>query len=469
MPSHIRHVVLLTPDNNLAQNLRTRLAHAGSPARLTQIAHPAQMTATGALQDWLVVDLPGAGLDACQHQSVRSWPGQRLVICDGHYKPTLSCLTCAADEAADRLVVLVGGGIPSPNKLVQKPARTEPTASKPIRFTGQRLLALAAQLNQLNRRQFAESCVALLPPALGMRLASYYSFHPQARSLVLECFNHPYQINELVDLGQEPNQAMAWAVQQERACLVQDWPSLPAAADGLPKRPFMHRYSTRSCLILPLRPRGELTAVVNLADTGDDRPLPVGPLRPLLEPLTGVLTAALANIGTFEQAQQQARTDALTGLGNYRAFAEHLKKEVVRSRRYGSPLSLMMLDVDGLKQVNDRHGHPAGDRLLNVMGKRIVTAVRETDVAVRCGGDEFAVILPNTALDSARQVAQRVLTTIRSEPIDWRDQGLPASISVGVGQYEGELTNEEFIRSIDTALYSAKLGGKNQMAVSTTP
>jgi len=468
MSNHIRHVVLLTPDNNLAQNLRTRLAHAGSPARLTHVAHPNQMTATGDLQDWLVVDLPGAGLEACRHQSVRSWPGQRLVISDGHYKPTLSCLTCAPDEAADRLLVLVGGGIPSPNRLLQKPARGKPTASKPI-FTGRRLLALAAQLNQLNRRQFAESCVALLPPALGMRLASYYTFHPQARTLVLECFNHPYQINELVDLGQEPNQAMAWAIQQERACLVHDWPSLPAAPDSLPNRPFMHRYSTRSCLIIPLRPRSQLAAVVNLADAVDDHPLPVAAIQPLIEPLTAVLTAALTNIGTFEQVQHQARTDALTGLGNYRAFTEHLKKEVVRSRRYGSPLSLMMLDVDGLKQVNDRHGHPAGDCLLNVMAKRIVTAVRETDVAVRCGGDEFAVILPNTTLDSARQVAQRVLTTIRSEPIDWRDQGLPASISVGVGQYEGQLTNEEFIRSIDTALYTAKLGGKNQMAVSTTP
>lgn len=469
MPSHVQQIVLLTPDNNLAQELRTRLAHAGSPARVTEVAHPAQLTGTGGLQDWLVVDLPAAGLDACQHQAVRSWPGQRLVISDGHYKPTLSCLTCTADQAADRLVVLVGGGIPSPNKLLQNRAPSEPPPSQPMRFTGQRLLALAAQLNQLNRRQFAESCVALLPPALGMRLASYYSFHPQAHTLMLECFNHPYQINELVDLGQEPNQAMAWAVQQERACLVQDWPSLPAAVHSLPKRPFTHRYSTRSCLIIPLRPRGKLAAVVNLADALDDRPLPVEPLQPLLEPLTEVLTAALANIGMFEQAQQQARTDALTGLGNYRAFAEHLKKEVVRSRRYGSPLSLMMLDVDGLKQVNDRHGHPAGDRLLNVMGKRIVTAVRETDVALRCGGDEFAVILPNTALDSARQVAQRVLTTIRSEPIQWRDHGLPASISVGVGQYEGQLTNEEFIRSIDTALYSAKLGGKNQMVVTTAP
>jgi diguanylate cyclase (GGDEF)-like protein len=129
----------------------------------------------------------------------------------------------------------------------------------------------------------------------------------------------------------------------------------------------------------------------------------------------------------------------------------------------------MMLDVDGLKQVNDRHGHPAGDRLLNTVGSRIIGAIRETDVAARCGGDEFAVILPNTGLESAKQVAQRVLNTVRHEPVHWRRQELPASISVGVGQYQGELTNEEFIRNIDTALYSAKMGGKNQMVVTAAP
>jgi diguanylate cyclase (GGDEF)-like protein len=184
--------------------------------------------------------------------------------------------------------------------------------------------------------------------------------------------------------------------------------------------------------------------------------------------LADILNSAVANIDLFERTQQQALTDALTGLGNYRAFNQQLRNEVMRSRRYGTPLSLMLLDVDGLKQVNDTLGHPAGDRLLRTVASRVVAAVRQIDLPARCGGDEFGVILPNTELEAAKHVAQRVLADIRRKPIMWRRKPIPASISVGVGQYQGELTTDEFIRSIDKALYTAKVEGKNQMAVSHT-
>jgi diguanylate cyclase (GGDEF)-like protein len=458
-------IILLTPDNYWAGRVRAQLTPSHGVARLRQVKAPSDVANGGHLQDWLVVDVEAFGGEVCNDPAVRGWPGHRLLMCPDQFQPPFACAVCRRDQAASRLLGLLGGGLPSAVEPPRRRVRPAPLQKRGQLASG-RVLTLAADLARLSREQFAEACVERIPPALGMRLASYYRFDGKARCLLLQRCNHPYKINELVDLGQNPNQPMAWAVRQGQPCLVRDWSLVGQKGDGEPERPFADRYSTRTCVVIPLQPSGRLAGVLNLADPVDDEAVAARRVDAILEPLVAVLTTALANIELFEQAQQQARTDALTGLGNYRAFAEQLRKEVMRSRRYGPPLSLMLLDVDGLKHVNDGYGHPAGDRLLQTIAGRIVGAVRETDVPSRCGGDEFAVILPNTSLEAARQVAQRVLHVIGHEPIPWQDQPLAASISVGVGQYQGQLTSDEFIRSIDRALHSAKVGGKNQMAVS---
>ena len=119
------------------------------------------------------------------------------------------------------------------------------------------------------------------------------------------------------------------------------------------------------------------------------------------------MSAHLAHASLFEVAAKEGRTDALTGLFNRRAYEERRVVEAARSARYGHPLALCLFDLDGFKAVNDRYGHPAGDEVLQGVA-RVIDSSRLTDDAFRIGGDEFAVLMPETALDGAKIAAKRL-------------------------------------------------------------
>jgi diguanylate cyclase (GGDEF)-like protein len=158
-----------------------------------------------------------------------------------------------------------------------------------------------------------------------------------------------------------------------------------------------------------------------------------------------------------------AFTDQMTGLQNYRAFRAQLEDEWKRSARYNRPLSLILIDLDKFKDVNDKYGHPAGDRLLESVGEVLRETVRETDVPARYGGEEFAVVCPETSEEDARIVAERVRAAVEMA----RFQVAPneeASItcSLGVATHPSHASNEEaLIDAADAALYCAKRSGRN--------
>jgi diguanylate cyclase (GGDEF)-like protein len=157
---------------------------------------------------------------------------------------------------------------------------------------------------------------------------------------------------------------------------------------------------------------------------------------------------------------EKARTDPLTGLFNARVFHERLEEEVARARRYGRPLCLLMIDVDGLKAVNDRGGHRAGDAALVRVAEALRGAARRTDVAARWGGDEFALLAPDTMADAAMTVGER----IRSLVDDGR-AGDPITVSVGVAALaeEDDAAGDGFRGRADLALYAAKREGRNRV------
>ena len=155
-----------------------------------------------------------------------------------------------------------------------------------------------------------------------------------------------------------------------------------------------------------------------------------------------------------------ATTDPLTGLANRRAFFDALEIEVARSRRYPRPLSLLMVDVDGLRVVNDTRGHPAGDRVLAAILRE---GVREVDLPARYGGDEFAVLLPETPLDGAAIAAERLRAAVAGASFD---DGLVLTLSVGVAATPPlEADAEKLVAEADAALYRAKNAGGNRVAL----
>lgn len=126
---------------------------------------------------------------------------------------------------------------------------------------------------------------------------------------------------------------------------------------------------------------------------------------------------------------------------------------------------MIMIDVDNLKKINDMHGHRAGDKAIKEVSRRIKQCIRQIDIAARYGGDEFAIILPNTPLDDAISVGKRMLESVSNSPIPWENKTIDLSISVGVGQYDAEFSPEDITSSSDEALYLAKQEGKNRMKV----
>jgi diguanylate cyclase (GGDEF)-like protein len=159
-----------------------------------------------------------------------------------------------------------------------------------------------------------------------------------------------------------------------------------------------------------------------------------------------------------------ATTDPLTGLANRRAFHARLREEWKRARRAGSPLSLLLIDIDGLKHVNDERGHVAGDAVISSTARAMRSAMRETDVGARWGGDEFAIIAPATTLPMARTLAHRLRDELRLTRSD--DVHVTASMGIAaVNPRDLGASIDSLVSAADAALYGAKRGGRNRINV----
>ncbi|MCB6183566.1 sensor domain-containing diguanylate cyclase [Leeia sp. TBRC 13508] len=170
------------------------------------------------------------------------------------------------------------------------------------------------------------------------------------------------------------------------------------------------------------------------------------------------LTEALAKL------EESNITDGLTGIYNRRYLQQRYHSEFGRASRHGSNLTTIIFDLDHFKRVNDTYGHLAGDEVLKTVAKRVKSLVRALDVVGRYGGEEFALILPDTDLEGGLTLAERIRETIAADPVPFGDIEIPVSASLGVSQFSPEMTNYELmVQAADQALYEAKHNGRNQV------
>jgi diguanylate cyclase (GGDEF)-like protein len=186
----------------------------------------------------------------------------------------------------------------------------------------------------------------------------------------------------------------------------------------------------------------------------------------MLEALALRAGPAIENANRFREARQLADLDALTGLHNRRFFHETLARECARAHRYERSLSLIVFDLDDFKDVNDRIGHLAGDAVLAEAAERVLSVVRTADIACRVGGDEFAVVLPESSITDADQLYRRIQNAISSRPLG---QGGKLFLSAGVAELRAEDDPASFFQRADEALYRAKEAGKGRVMSANSP
>jgi PAS domain S-box-containing protein len=257
-------------------------------------------------------------------------------------------------------------------------------------------------------------------------------------------------------------------------------PALPAEV-----RELMVGFGEQTLLNVPLRWRGEALGMLVLAETAGDRMFTAEELdfmRAFGEQVTLALSTA-----------RSATTDGLTGLANHRVFYERLEQELARARRYDASVSLLMIDIDDFKELNDTYGHPAGDEALRRLGRLLAEHLRRgIDLPARYGGEEFAVILPNTGVESApsdeagaaarpggdapapghhegaEALAERLRSVIAARRLPLAGVAEPASVRVSIGvasfpDMAGDM--DDLVAHADAALYAAKRAGKDRVEV----
>ncbi len=227
-------------------------------------------------------------------------------------------------------------------------------------------------------------------------------------------------------------------------------------------RDFLKQLGIRSALIVPLTMRERVLGVLFLQDCEQPRDWSIDDLS-VIGSLADNLSVAIENAELHQEIARQAVTDGLTGVANRRSFNESFSREFERARRYNEPLSLVMIDLDFLKKINDTYGHKAGDDAIAGIGKLLKQSSRVSDLPARYGGEEFCLLLPNTELDMAEQLAERIRRQINEVHIEGPGT---ISASIGVASYPKHADDPDMLfQKADTALYAAKQNGRNRVHV----
>lgn len=182
-----------------------------------------------------------------------------------------------------------------------------------------------------------------------------------------------------------------------------------------------------------------------------------------LRHVSSALVYPLRNALLYRLAREGATKDALTGLYNRLALEEAAKREIDRARRYGAPVSLVCVDIDHFKNINDTWGHSAGDGVIRHVAEIMRQTARTSDMAFRIGGEEFVILAANTSLDGALQLGERLRTALVSQPYQWREQPIDVTVSAGVAECQPEWDLLALFEHADKGLYAAKRGGRNRV------
>ncbi len=302
---------------------------------------------------------------------------------------------------------------------------------------------------------------------LGAVRGSLMIYDPAQDELAVKAASNPYS-HSLEGVKVKPGEGIAGQVFQEG----QSWLVKNIKTHSRCKESQGRQYRTSSFLSVPLLLKGRKLGVLNLTDKMDGGIFDEKDLQ-LLESIVSHAAVALErgeNREAAETLKKISLTDPLTELYNRRFFQERLEEEVQRAERHGQSLSLIMVDIDDFKKLNDAFGHLEGDEVLKTVASDLRRTLRGIDLVSRYGGEEFAIILPMTNSAATRKAAERIRRKVaqRHSPTTEKNPGWPLSISLGVATFGPELqTGRALVAAADRALYQAKNSGKNRVVIHT--
>ncbi len=220
----------------------------------------------------------------------------------------------------------------------------------------------------------------------------------------------------------------------------------------------------RTILYLPLRTRDENLGILMVDNLLSQQEIPPEQI-PVLAAVAAQLGMAIKNARLFQGVEELSITDSLTGLYLLRYFRQRLKEEFYRAERTHGQLSLMILDIDHFKRINDTYGHQAGDTILTTVAERVLANARKVDLTARYGGDEFVILLPDTSAEEALLLAERLHQAVSSEPVELSNKNsIHLTVSIGVATYPTHAAKiDELIKRADEALYWIKSHGRNRI------
>jgi diguanylate cyclase (GGDEF)-like protein len=223
---------------------------------------------------------------------------------------------------------------------------------------------------------------------------------------------------------------------------------------------FIEKHGLMSVIATPIRTKDRILGAF-VSFSAAPRTLGQADLESAAE-LADFTAIVVENARLFAEVQRSATTDSLTGVFNTRFFREVLSREAARAQRYSTSLSLLMIDVDSFKLINDTFGHLVGDKVLMEIGHILQKTVRNTDLVFRCGGDEFGVVLPGTTTEGALHVAEKILQKVQAGPIlQMMGYAGAITVSIGISDYQRGSHFEALVAEADQALYASKRASKN--------
>jgi two-component system cell cycle response regulator len=325
----------------------------------------------------------------------------------------------------------------------------------------EQLVNFSRSVNALEICAIASSVMEWIPQILRAERFSVFLIDWEESAFKMLAHNHGEVEMEELLIPMAVSPLMLETVKGGGEIVVGDFPSSKYSA-GIRARA---KYGDGHAMCSPVELGTEVFGVLNLNGNANgffDR-LDLNSVRLVSE----TLAASLGNHLRHEQMNKLAITDGLTRLFNHRYFQERLVQEFERAKRFSQDLSLILMDIDFFKKVNDTYGHPVGDAILKAVATRISAHLRKIDLTARYGGEEFAMLLPQTNIEMAVAVAERIREDMASNPIETDKGNLTVTISLGVcdTSVNGVTRGADLVRKADEALYAAKKDGRNMVKI----